>query len=377
MIFIYIIFVIITTIYHCKSQQLTMATQTHISGDSEFEDILTQSIPLPILFASSNTPELYVNNLTQIPIEINYLRFIDINIDTTKYIPNDPEEIIISGDEDTVFNLKQSKFNDKKRPYILHIKGNVKLSSELKLILSKGNITKVKFIDMSTLTDEDFENIFSVKQPNLTHICIENCPQITSIPDNAYTGSPLLTRLEIKECDSFDKISSLVSLTILNTLIISGFMFNRVFLPDNLWHLNETLQYLEVPNNTHFHQILVNSLKKYLLPDRYKPDVVRARNTLIRDYNNTEKAQYKIFLKAQQQLKQIFYDNLRLRNIKINKECEKTHNIEKREHTRIFRREQDIQRSAFMLSVEYKAETIARLKEEKRKSVYDDAEVVE
>ena len=354
-----------------------MATQTHISGDSEFEDILTQSIPLPILFASSNTPELYVNNLTQIPIEINYLRFIDINIDTTKYIPNDPEEIIISGDEDTVFNLKQSKFNDKKRPYILHIKGNVKLSSELKLILSKGNITKVKFIDMSTLTDEDFENIFSVKQPNLTHICIENCPQITSIPDNAYTGSPLLTRLEIKECDSFDKISSLVSLTILNTLIISGFMFNRVFLPDNLWHLNETLQYLEVPNNTHFHQILVNSLKKYLLPDRYKPDVVRARNTLIRDYNNTEKAQYKIFLKAQQQLKQIFYDNLRLRNIKINKECEKTHNIEKREHTRIFRREQDIQRSAFMLSVEYKAETIARLKEEKRKSVYDDAEVVE
>ena len=355
-----------------------MATHTHISGDSEFEDILTKSIPWPILFASSNTPKLYFNNLTQLPIEINYLRFIDINIDTTKYIPTDPEAIIISGDEYTVFNLKQSKFNDKKRPYILHIKGNVKLSSELKLILSKGNITKLTLIKMFTLTDEDFENIFSVKQPNLTHICIENCPQITSIPDNAYTGSPLLTRLEIKECDSFDKISSLVvSLTILDTLIISGFMLNRVFLPDNLWHLNETLKYLEVPKNTHFHQILVNSLKKYLLPDRYKPDVVRARNTLNRDYNNTEKAQYKIFLKAQQQLKQIFYDNLRLRNIKINKECEKTHNIEKREHTRIFRREQDIQRHAFMLSVEYKAETIARLKEEKRKGVDNDAEVVE
>ena len=71
-----------------------MATQTHISGDSEFEDILTQSIPLPILFASSNTPKLYVNDLTKLPIEIplssmsysngnGYYRYYN-----TKYIPN-------------------------------------------------------------------------------------------------------------------------------------------------------------------------------------------------------------------------------------------------------------------------------------------------
>ena len=191
----------------------------------------------------------------------------------------------------------------------------------------------------------------------------------------------MLTRLEIKECASFEEIScGVVSLKSLHTLIISGFILEPVFLPDNLWELNDTLQILRVPDDAYFPKILVNRLKKSLLPDQYKPDVVRARNTLIRDYNNTAKAQYKIFLKAQQQqLKQIFYDNLRLRNIKINKECEKTHNIEKREHTRIFRREQDIQRSAFMLSVEYKAETIARLKEEKRKSVDvdDDFKVVD
>jgi len=315
-----------------------------------------------------------------LPYEIKSMSYSNgYGYDNTKYKPNKLTEIVMSSCDKTVYQLIQNKFTYKSddNPHILHIKGNVNLSSELVLIWSKGNITKLTLINMFTLTDEDLENIFSVKQPNLTHICIENCPLITSIPDNAYTGSPLLTRLEIKECASFEEISSLVSLTILHTLIISGFMLNRVFLPDNLWHLNETLKYLEVPKNTHFHQILVNSLKKSLLPDEYKPDVVRARNTLIRDYNNTEKAQYKIFLKAQQQLKQIFYDNLRLRNIKINKECEKTHNIEKREHTRIFRREQDRQRSAFMLSVEYKAETIARLKEEKRKSVYDDAEVVE
>ena len=231
------------------------------------------------------------------------------------------------------------------------------MSSELNLILSKGNITKLTLIKMFTLTDEDLENIFSVKQPNLTHICIEICPLITSIPDNAYTGSPLLTRLEIKDCKSFEEIPSLVSLTILNTLIISGDMLNRVFLPDNLWHLNETLQYLEVPDNTHFHQILVNSLKKYLLPDRYKPDVVHERNTLNCEHTTKQEVQYELF--------------------KLNEELKDINNIERIERIRIFRIEQNIQRNAFMLSVEYKAETIARLKEEKRKGVDNDAEVVE
>ena len=352
------------------------------SSEDEDEDLLTLSINEPILCAVSNTPNLYSNNLTElteiprIPREIKYLR------DPTKDTPNykhseSTTEAEISSCVSTVFNKRQEYFNRDKRPIILYIK-NSNFGLELYSILSKGYITKFTIIDMSKLTDEDLENIFSEKQPNLTHISIENCPLITSIPDNAYTGCPLLTYLEIKNCIRFEEISELVGLlTNLHTLIISGDIGTRVVLPDNLWHLNETLQYLEVPDNTHFQQILVNSLKKSLLPDKYKPDVVNARNTLIHRNYIEEKAKEQIFNRAQTQLTQIFYDNLRLHNIEINKELRRIQKIERRQRLHIFRIEQDRQRREFMLSVEYRAETIARLIAEEQQCFDDDAEIVE
>ena len=370
MIFIYIIFVIITTIYHCKSQQLTMAYKQFIDVCASIIAYSSDDMPrlseqsngdcyddMPCLSEQSNGE--YKDLKKNLPYEIKSMSYSNgYGYDNTKYKPNKLTEIVMSSCDKTVYQLIQNNFTYKSddNPHILHIKGNVNVSSELDLIWSKGNITKVKFIDMSTLTDEDLENIFSVKQPNLTHICIENCPLITSIPDNAYTGT-LLTRLEIKDCASFKAISSLVSLTILNTLIISGDMSNCVFLPDNLWHLNETLQYLEVPDNTHFHQNLVNRLKKSLLPDEYKPDVVHERNTLICEHTTKQEVQYELF--------------------KLNKELKDITKIERRQRIRIFRIEQNRQRDKFMLSVENKAETIARLKDEKRKGVDNDAEVVE
>ena len=370
MIFIYIIFVIITTIYHCKSQQLTMAYQQFIDVCASIIAYSSYDIPglsehsngdcyddMPRLSEQSNGE--YKDLKKNLPYEIKSMSYLNgYGYDNTKYKPNKLTEIVMSSCDKTVNQLIQNKFTYKSddNPHILHIKDNVNVSSELDLIWSKGNITKLTLINMFTLTDEELTKICSMKQPNLTHICIENCPLITSIPDNVYAGSPLLTHLHIKDCKSFEEIPSLVSLTILNTLIISGDMLSCVFLPDNLWHLNETLQYIKVPHNTHFHQILVNSLKKSLLPDTYKPDVVQARNTLIREHTTKQEVRYELF--------------------KLNEEFKDINNIERRERQRIFRIEQDRERHEFMLSVEYKAETIARMKEAERKSD-DDVEVVD
>ena len=92
------------------------------------------------------------------------------------------------------------------------------------------------------------------------------------------------------------------------------------------------------------------------MPDQYKPDVVRARNTLIREHTTKQEVRYELF--------------------KLNEELKDINNIERRERQRIFRIEQDRERHEFMLSVEYKAETIARMKEAERKSD-DDVEVVD